>query len=182
MLMYNDKVEKFLSRFGWSRDRKVEVPEYLIRLGASKNTLSIFQNIYGMECVSESGYSRKFTVPEAYVRDFENDMNDLTEGTGLEDVNFFPLGVMEESGGILVLDEYGKYFLASDDMVYYGKIFEQFSDVVFFNVRTGLSIRDNLQTYYCFNNKNTGVLFDAKHGWKSDEDKLNIEYLKNLCN
>ncbi|RUA06838.1 MAG: hypothetical protein DSY38_03690 [Fusobacteria bacterium] len=73
--------------------------------------ISIIENLYGLEFVDPDGYKRVFRVHNEYIKDFELDMQEWIDDTGL-DFHFYPLGEMSEYGGLLVLDQYGRFYLA----------------------------------------------------------------------
>jgi len=177
MVFQNKETEKKLKRFGWSSNRKVSLPAYIDYHATPSVVISILENLYGLEFVSPTGNERIFKVHEAFIRDFKTDMQEWIEDTGIS-FQFYPLGHMAEHGGILVLDQNGRFYLAGDELIYYGDNIEQFVDVVIFKRRCGISIRENGTTFYCYNNKNTGYLFNAENGWLGKQEYLDLEYIK----
>ncbi|GLS24615.1 SUKH-3 domain-containing protein [Marinibactrum halimedae] len=176
MITVNEDSSLLLKNFGWLEDRKLPLPDYIDEPNTPNIVKSIISSLYGLKCENSRGNKRIFEVHEAYIHDFEEYMEDLLEDTGLETLRFYPLGSMSEQSGIIVLDEHGRFYLAGDELIFYGKNIDDFFKVVFFNQRTGLSIRDNQKTYYCYNDRDTGYLFDTELGWLGEEKKLSIDY------
>ncbi|MGB3620119.1 MAG: SUKH-3 domain-containing protein [Ketobacter sp.] len=177
MIFKNKESEKYLETFGWSINRNVRLPAYIDCQTTPSIVVAAIENLYGLEFLSATGNSRTFKVQEEFIRDFEVDMREWVEDTGIS-FQFYPLGHMAEHGGILVLDQKGRFYLAGDELIYYGDSLEQFCDVVIFKRRCGLSIRENSTTFYCHNNKNTGYHFDVENGWLGDPEHLDLEYIK----
>jgi hypothetical protein len=166
----------YLSQFGWTPSRRVQLPDYIDAVSTPDIVVRIISNLYGLEIRSRSGRRRTFTVPRAYIDDFEEDQQEWIEDTRLL-FQFYPLGVMSEFGGILVLDAYGRFYLMGDELIYYGDDFLQFANVQLFSERTGLSIREGGKTFYIFNDKNTGYLFDVDKGWLGPQEYLDASYI-----
>ena len=164
MKFKNAETESYLMKFGWTSDRKVTLPAYIDISSTPEIVLSILANLYGIEFIDPDGYERTFLVHEAYIKDFESDMQEWKDDTGLN-LKFFPLGSMAECGGILVLDQLGRFYLAGDELIYYGDSFEEFIDVTFYGRLCGISIRDNATTFFTYNDKDTDFSFDENKGW-----------------
>lgn len=181
MLINKDK-SNYLSQFGWNLERKVVLPDYIDPKNTPEIVVSVIQNLHGLTLrqKSESGNERYFGVDDAYIIDFEEDMQEELEGTVLENLKFYPLGHSIELPGLFVLDEYGRFYLSGSGMIYYGNTLGEFLDVVIFKCRSGLEIQDNGQTFFCYNNQYTDHDFDPEKGWLGDPYYLSLEYVKTL--
>ena len=115
----NTETKKYLMGFGWSPDRTANLPPYIDRPSTPAIVISTLENLNELEFKNPGGYKRIFSVDDAYIRDFAPDMQEWLDETGL-DLKFYPLGEMSEYGGILVLDQFGRFYLAGDELIYYG--------------------------------------------------------------
>lgn len=176
MILKNLEFEKYLMKFGWTPERKVQLPAYIDISSTPEIVLNILSNLYGLKFIDPKGYEREFLVPKEYIDDFDSDMQEWKEDTGL-DLSFFPLGTMDEHGGILVIDQFGRFYLAGDELLFYGNNFEQCMNVIIFRRRCGLAIREEGSTFFTYNNKNTGVCFDKDKGWLGNQECLTLEYI-----
>ena len=167
---------EYLSQFNWTPDRRVQLPDYIDADSTPDIVVRTICNLSGLEIRSRSGRKRTFTVPRAYIDDFEEDQQEWIEDTGLN-FKFYPLGEMSEYSGVLVLDAYGRFYLMGDQLIYYGDDLEQFANVQLFSERTGLSIREGGSTFYIFNGQDTGYLFDVDKGWLGPQKYLDADYI-----
>jgi len=182
MIKYSMKIDEHLGKYGWHPERKLLLPSYIERETTPDIVTSIIENLYGLECKSITGRARVFTVDDAYIQDFDEDITEYKEDSGLEMLDFYPLGSMSEYGGILLLDNYGRFYLADGELLYYGANINEFFDIAFFKKRSAISIRENRKTYYCHDGSYTGYLFDEKKGWLGDSNMLTIEHLEKQWN
>lgn len=107
MLKDKNKTE-YLESSGWLLERQVRLPNYIDPVYTPEIVVSIIQNLHGLTLrqKSESGNERYFWVDDAYIDDFEEDMQEELESTVLENLKFYPLGHSIELPGLFVLDEY----------------------------------------------------------------------------
>ncbi|NRD75042.1 SUKH-3 domain-containing protein [Shewanella sp. VB17] len=166
---------KLLKKSGWSSDRKVSLPQYLSDKDLPEKVKAVIQNLNGLTIrCNDQDYSRKFIVHQAYLDDFDDDIED----TGLE-LDFYPIGHMNEYSGVIVIDQYGRFYHAGDELSFLGDNLEEFIDAVCFNERRcWLIIGDNCETYYGYKNKKTGYKFDKVKGWLGNSEFLSWNYVK----
>jgi len=174
--MLDKEKSKYLSRFGWTEDRISEIPEYIDIKSTPENVLRIIKNLNRLKIEDVDGYSREFKVHPAHIRDFDEEVIECVEDTGLN-FEFYPLGAMSEQSGVLVVDKHGRFFLMGDELLFYGDNLDEFFDVVIFSERSCISIRENGETFYCYNNKDTGVNFEVGSGWQGDKSRLTKKYI-----
>ena len=177
MKINNEEIRKLLVKHGWREDRNVPLPVYLDNLEIPLNVKQLISNIYGLEIVDKDGYKRIFKVKEENLKYLEELAEEHLEDTGLSS-KFYHIGEMSEYPGSIAIDEYGRFFLINDSLVYCGDCLESFLGTVAFGFRCGLTIAENGSTLWTYNNQDTGYKFDTKEGWLGEDSSLTWDVIK----
>ncbi|MDO6525461.1 SUKH-3 domain-containing protein [Motilimonas sp. 1_MG-2023] len=183
--MPNNKNEKIsdakdiLYLSGWTKKRKVTLPEHLKGDDIPSKVKDIAENIGELTIkTQDQKYDRRFHVHSKYLIDFEEDIAEHLEDTGLT-LRFYPIGHMSEYPGTIVIDKNGRFYHAGDELSYLGENLEEFIDATCFtDKRCWLIIGENCTTYFAYQHRNTGYIFDQDNGWQGNPNFLSWSFME----